>query len=75
MECITTSVQPSSCGGWIAQVKGREMGPYFSRDLALRVAVSDALQFRKAGGQISIVVKDESGKICAKRCLCERFGR
>jgi hypothetical protein len=74
-ECITNSVEPSPRGGWTTKVKGGELGPYHSRDLALLVAVSNALQFRKCGGQVRVVVKDARGEICAKRCLCARFGR
>ena len=73
MNCIVNSVQLSESGGWTAQVNGQDLGPYWSRDLALRVAVATALEIRKSGGQVRIVVKDARGETCAVRCLCEQF--
>jgi hypothetical protein len=61
-------------GGWTAQVEDQDLGPYQSRDLALQVAIAGALQIRRSGGQVRIVVKDAHGETCAERCLCERFG-
>lgn len=73
MACSQYFVQPSANDGWVARLGDRECGPYQSRDMALRVAVADTLQRRKAGQEIRIVVKDSQGAICATRCLCPNF--
>jgi hypothetical protein len=73
--CQQYSVHPSAVGGWLAQVGDRESGPYLSRDIALRVAVADALCQRKCGQPVRLVVQDARGTVCAWRCLCDRFLR
>ena len=75
MTCVPCVVRPSGETGWVAQIEGKEFGPYHSRDMALRVAIADALLRRRAGRAARVVVKDEQGAIRAKRCLCASFGR
>jgi hypothetical protein len=71
--CQEYSVHPSAVRGWVAQVGDRESGPYLSRDMALRVAVADALCRRRCGQPVRLVVKDARGTVCALHCLCDRF--
>jgi hypothetical protein len=71
--CRQNSVHPSAGHGWVAQIGDRESGPYLSRDMALRVAVADALCRRRCGEPVRLVVKDARGTVRAERCLCNRF--
>jgi len=73
MTCSQCVVKPSAGDGWVTQIDNTELGPYFTRDVALQVAIADALQIRRSGGEVRIVVKDARGTICAERCLCGRF--
>ena len=73
MTCSQCVVKPSAVDGWVTQIDDTECGPYLSRDMALQVAVADALQIRRCGGEVRIVVMDARGTICAERCLCDRF--
>lgn len=73
MTCTQYLVYPDSSGGWTAQLESRAAGPYSSCDLALRVAITDALQWRAAGHDVRITVQDANGDICAERCVCTRF--
>lgn len=73
MTCSQCVVKPSLTDGWMTQIDSTEYGPYFTRDLALQVAVADALQIRRSGGQVRVVVKDAFGEVCVERCLCGQF--
>jgi hypothetical protein len=71
-------VRQAPQGGWNAQIGTENRGPYDTRDLALQVAVANALSIRRAGGGgggVRVTVKDASGGTQAERCLCEAFGR
>jgi hypothetical protein len=75
LTCTQYRVYPDSSGGWTAQLDCRAAGPYASRDLALRVAVTEALQLRAEGRKVRITVQDADGETCVERCLCSRFSR
>lgn len=75
MECNCIRVRPSPRAGWLIEGGAREMGPYHSRDLALRIAIGEALSERRAGRPAHVEVEDSEGAIIAKRCLCASFGR
>ena len=75
MTCTQYLVRPDSSGGWTAQLDCRAAGPYASRDLALRVAIAEALQLRAEGRNVRVTVQDADGENCAERCLCSRFSR
>ncbi len=74
MNCVPCVVKPSA-NSWVAQIGNQEYGPYLSSDMALRVAIADALARRKAGCPAHVVVHDDKGAIRAKRCLCASFAR
>lgn len=75
MGCTQYLVYPDISGGWTAHLEFREAGPYSSRDLALRVAITEALQLRAEGRDVRITVQDASGENRAERCLCLGFSR
>ncbi len=41
-------LRPYVAGGWMVQLAGREAGPYFSRGMAIRVAIDDAWVLARA---------------------------
>jgi hypothetical protein len=53
----------------------RELGPYHSCDIALKVAISEALAVRRTGRPAQVTVASGDGSVIAKRCLCSSFGR
>jgi len=75
MECNCIRVRPGPREGWLIEGVAREMGPYHCRDLALRVAITEALSIRRAGLPAHIEVEGGDGATLAKRCLCASFGR
>jgi hypothetical protein len=75
MDCTRILVRPGSFSGWLIEGGAREMGPYHSCDMALRVAISEALSARRAGRPAHVEIEDADGTPVAKRCLCARFGR
>jgi hypothetical protein len=75
MNCVQCCVRRAPQGGWDAQIGTENRGPYDTRDLALQVAVANALSIRRAGGGVRVIVKDANGGTQAERCLCEAFGR
>ncbi|WP_168192757.1 hypothetical protein [Undibacter mobilis] len=74
MDCTRILVRPGPREGWMIDGASREMGPYHCREMALRVAISEALTVRR-GGRPARVALESSGVIVAKRCLCVDFGR
>ena len=75
MQCTQCLVTPAASRGWTTKVGDIEYGPYLSRDMAMRIAISEALQRRRNGVSALVVVKDARGEVLAKRCLCAGFGR
>lgn len=73
MSCVPCLVKPAANDGWVAQIDNREFGPYLSCDMALKVAIADALARRKSGNPARVVITDADGTIRAKRCLCASF--
>ena len=73
--CDCIRVRPGSSEGWLIEASSGERGPYHCRDLALRVAITEALSVRRAGLPAHIEVEDGAGATLAKRCLCASFGR
>jgi hypothetical protein len=59
--------------GWFAQIGKAEQGPYLSRELATRVALTEALEIRREGGRARLSVQNESGDVQVERCLCAEF--
>lgn len=75
MDCTRFLVRPGSHRDWLIDCGTCEMGPYHSCDMALRIAISEALSVRRAGRPAHIEVEDAAGTTVAKRCLCVDFGR
>lgn len=73
MNCVPCVVKPSAHNGWVAQIGNQEFGPYLSCDMALKVAIADALARRKTGCPASVVLTDANDTVRAKRCLCASF--
>lgn len=73
MDCNCIRVRPGPRAGWLIEGGAREMGPYYCRDLALRVAITEALSVRRAGRSAHIEVENSDGVTVARRCLCASF--
>jgi hypothetical protein len=70
--CIVCRV---SCGvdGWTAKVPTGDLGPFMSRDLALRLAISEAMAIRRTGGAARVSVDAADGHARVEYCLCADF--
>ena len=73
MDCKQLSVCLGGGSGWIAKLDARNAGPYATRDLALQVAVAEALQLFATGQSVCVTVGDAKGDVSAAHCLCKRF--
>ena len=49
------------------------LGPYPSEAIAVRVAISGAVQCREQDQSARVSVYDRSGNVCAEYCLCKDF--
>jgi hypothetical protein len=72
MPCTLCAVVPNG-KGWLAQVGRGEQGPYLSREIAARVALSAALELRREGCRARLSVQNRCGDIAFERCLCAEF--
>ena len=54
--------------GWLTQIGKAEKGPYLSRDMATRVALTEALDIRREGGRARLLCA-ERWRRCAGRAL------
>lgn len=70
--CLQLSVLPAA-RGWMAQLEHRAAGLFANEDMALRLAVAEALALRAAGRAVRIAVRDRFGRLVGERCLCEGF--
>jgi hypothetical protein len=59
--------------GWLTQIGQAEKGPYLSREMAMRVALSEALGIRREGGRARLSVQNQAGDVQVERCLCAAF--
>ena len=75
MDCTRILVRPAPREGWVVEGGAREMGPYHCRDMALRLAVAEALSMRRSGRPARVAIENRAGETIAKRCLCVSFGR
>jgi transketolase N-terminal domain/subunit len=46
-----------------------------NQDIALKIAVNEALALRRSNRPARVVVCTSDGDIQAQRCLCQEFGR
>jgi hypothetical protein len=72
MPCTLCAVVPSG-KGWLTQIGKAEKGPYLSRDMATRVALTEALKIRREGGRARLSVQNDGGDVQVERCLCAEF--
>lgn len=49
------------------------LGPYHSEAIAVRVAITEAVQFREQDQSARVSVQDRSGDVRAEYCLCKNF--
>jgi hypothetical protein len=63
----------SASQGWMVEYDSKRQGPYQSHDTALRVAVAEALAFRRKGKPVRISALNRDGSVCAEYCLCADF--
>ena len=59
----------------MAHLESGPAGPFMNQEIALRVAVIEALRLRRLGKAARVVVMDHSRDVQLERCLCEPFGR
>lgn len=52
--------------GWIVEYAKVLLGPYYSIDIALRVATAQALTVHRTGQQAKVTVLDQSGNVKAE---------
>jgi len=75
MDCIECMVFPLSSGDWVAHLDNGPAGPFFDADIALKLAVSEALRLREANRAARVTVRAPDGAVRAQRCLCQQFSR
>lgn len=73
MNCIECMVFAISSGDWVAHLENGPAGPFFNSDLALKVAVNEALSLRRANRPARVTVRARDGTVRAQRCLCRQF--
>ena len=72
MSCTVCSVIPLD-NNWVVECGATNHGPYLSNDIALRVAIAEALAIRRQGQRATVLVQDGSGRSYAGYCLCADF--
>ena len=69
MVCNDCSIFPGR-GGWMATLETGIAGPYLTHDMALYLAINEALRFRRAGQPARVSVLAADGTVRVERCLC-----
>jgi len=57
----------------MAELECGPVGPFTNRDMALRVAVSEALRIYRIGRPARVVVYDRNCRLRAEHCVCGNF--
>ena len=73
MDCKNCSIYPSR-GGWMATLETGIAGPYLTHDMALYLAINQALRCRRAGQPARVSVLAANGAVRVEHCLCGRVG-
>ena len=73
MDCKSHIVSPDKTGGWIAKLDSRDAGPYINSDLALWVAVAEAVRLSANGQSVCVIVENDKGSVVATYCVCKRL--
>jgi hypothetical protein len=72
MACTVVGVRPAN-GGWIVEQDAEQSGPYFSDDLAMRVAIAQVRNLVRAGKCARLSVQNAGGEPQAEVCRCREF--
>ena len=72
MDCIVCTVI-SVNDRWYANCGTTRHGPYMSDGIATKVALSEALVFRRKQLPVRVSVQDGTGCVRAEFCLCANF--
>lgn len=74
MTCMACVVSVTKFG-WSVHSEGMmQRGPYFWQDVALRVALAEAMTLRRAGNRARISVRSAAdGDASVEYCLCSDF--
>ena len=72
MFCIACSVIPVD-SEWVVECGTESHGPYMSNRMALRVAISEALELRRQGRRSRISVRNSAGGVKVEHCLCADY--
>ncbi|MGE0565609.1 MAG: hypothetical protein AB7O50_13950 [Pseudolabrys sp.] len=71
-DCAAIGVQPAN-GGWMVEQGTQQAGPYFSNEMALRVAMARIQALVRGGGCARLSVRDARGEPQAQFCRCRQF--
>jgi len=72
MACTVVGVRPAH-GGWVVKQDTEQSGPYFSDDLAMRVAIAQVRDLVRAGKSARLSVQNADGEPQAEVCRCREF--
>ncbi len=72
MPCIACRVV-SAGSEWFVKRQSVKFGPYQTQDIALQVALADALAIRRRGRRVRVSAEKTNGETCAEYCLCTEF--
>jgi hypothetical protein len=72
MACTVVGVRPAK-GGWVVEQDTEQSGPYFSDDLAMRVAIAQVRDLVRAGQCARLSVQNAAGEPQAEVCRCREF--
>jgi hypothetical protein len=57
----------------MARIGDAEKGPYYSHEIAARVALTEAVALRREGRRARLSYLDSDGNVRVERCMCGRF--
>ena len=72
MACTVFGVRPAN-GGWVVEQGAEQSGPYFSNDMAMRVAMAQVNEHARAGQPARLSVLNAEGEPQAEVCRCREF--
>jgi hypothetical protein len=72
MGCTVVGVRPAN-GGWMVEQGAQQSGPYFSNDIAMRVAMAQVQNLARAGTPARLSVQNAEGEPQAEVCRCREF--
>ena len=72
MACTVFGVRPAN-GGWMVEQGGAQSGPYFSNDMAMRVAMAQVNEHVRTGQPARLSVLNAEGDPQADVCRCREF--